>query len=524
MRLLGGTTEQGANRFSQISKALRSSSSDLYALGYSTEDVNQGLANYSKFLGTTGKLGNMSNAELAKGAKSYLKEMDALAKVTGETRKQQEDAMAKLATDAQYQAAVNSMGAEEAKKFAQTINGLPPGLRDVAKDIMVTGTATTEESQQFMALMPKSAAKMAEFAEMSKKGIAPTVAQQQELQNLLKMEGAAQKKQFGDNARYNKDIAKSYNMMNDAANITKDGLVDATKATENAAKTTDGQAAAMEKTKQTLSEFSNGFQMALANSGILDVLMKSFTFLANLVTTFVVPAFTAIANLISTGLTAALDIVIPLFNDYLSPALQILTGAIITGVGYLQEFGSYLYDTFAPVFREIGAFIRDTLYPAFLDIVITIRDDIVPTLMTLWDVISTVVTPVLRFLGNIIMDVVWPAFKDIAGFIKDNLSPIFHTLLAVVGTYVAFKLATMIPALIAMAAGFFAMLVPVLAVTAAVLLLAAPFIAIAAVVGGVAYGFKKLYDYLADLGFGFNMLSDGLKMLGIKFKEFNTWE
>jgi len=108
MRLLGGTTEQGANRFSQISKALRSSSSDLYALGYSTEDVNQGLANYSKFLGTTGKLGNMSNAELAKGAKSYLKEMDALAKVTGETRKQQEDAMAKLATDAQYQAAVNT--------------------------------------------------------------------------------------------------------------------------------------------------------------------------------------------------------------------------------------------------------------------------------------------------------------------------------------------------------------------------------------------------------------------------------
>ncbi len=520
MRLLGGTTEQGANRFSQISKALRASSSDLYALGYSTEDVNQGLANYSKFLGTTGKMGSMSNAELAKGAKSYLKEMDALAKVTGETRKQQEDAMAKLATDAQYQAAINSMGAEEAKRFAQSINGLPPGLREVAKDIMVTGTATTEESQQFMALMPKSAAKMAEFAEMSKRGIAPTVAQQQELQNLLKMEGAAQKKQFGDNARYNKDIAKSYNMMNDAANITKDGLVDATKATENAAKTTDGQAAAMEKTKQTLAEFSNGFQMALANSGILDVLMKSFSFLANLVTTFVVPAFTVMANLISTGLSAALDIVIPLFNEYLSPALQILTGAIITGVGYLQEFGSYLYDTFAPVFREIGAFIRDTLYPAFLDIVITIRDDIVPTLMTLWEVVSSVVTPVLRFLGNVIMDVVWPAFKDIAGFIKDNLSPIFHTLLAVVGTYVAFKLATMIPALIATAAGFLAMIPPVLAVTAAVLLLAAPFIAIAAVVGGVAYGFKKLYDYISDLGFGFNMIGDGLKMLGIKFKEF----
>ena len=521
MRLLGGNTEAGANRFSQISKALRTSSNDLYALGYSTDDVNQGLANYSKFLGSTGKIQGMSNADLAKGAKSYLKEIDALAKVTGETRKQQEDAMAKLTSDAQYQAAVNSMSADAGKRFAQTITGLPEGLRDVAKDIMVTGTATTEESQQFMALMPKSAAKMAEFAEMSKKGIAPTVAQQQELQNLLKMEGSAQKKQFGDNARYNKDIAKTYNMMNSAANITTDGLIEATKATEDAAKTTDGQAAAIEKTKQGLAEFSNGFQMALANSGILEVLMKSFTFLANLVTTFVVPAFTMMANLLSVGLSTALDIVIPLFNDYLVPALQIFTGFLVDYViPAVTDLAAYLKDTFMPVFQDIGTFIKETLYPAFLDMVVFIRDSVIPTLTSIYEVVSSIVVPVLKMLGGIIMDYVWPAFKAIAGFINDNLSPIFATLLTTLAAYVGYQLTMLIPTLLAQIPPMLAMIPPMLAVAGAALLAAAPFIAIAAVIGLAVVGFYKLYEKLADMGYGFNMIGDGLKLLKLKISEF----
>ena len=92
----GATTEAGANRFATVSKELRAASSGLYALGYTTEEINQGLANYGKTIKMQGRQSTMTNAELVAGSKKYLQEMDLLAKVTGETRKQQEDARAKL--------------------------------------------------------------------------------------------------------------------------------------------------------------------------------------------------------------------------------------------------------------------------------------------------------------------------------------------------------------------------------------------------------------------------------------------
>ena len=485
MRLLGGTTEGGAKRFGDISKTLRSTSSDLYALGYSTEDVNQGLASYSKFLGQTGKIGGKSNAELAAGAKNYLKEMDMLAKVTGESRKDQEAAREKLLSDAQYQAAVSSMSAEEAEKFANSINGLPKGLRDVAKDIMVTGTATTEESQQFAALMPKSAEKMAEFAEMSKRGIAPTLQQQQELQNLLKMEGEGAKKQYGDNARYNKDIAKTYGMINDAANINKDGLKQANAEQKDAAKTTDGLAAAMEKSKQTLAEFSNGFQMALAQSGILDTMLKAFSFLANIVQT----------------------VLVPIFTNYLVPAITFL-GALLfdTIIPVFTDIASYLADKLQPIFSDIGDLISNTLYPAFLDMVVFVQSELLPVFQDIAAAIGEMVTPIFNALGAVIKDYVWPAFQAIGSFISNNLTPIMATLLTALTAYATYQLITGIGALIAFGGSLIAATLP--------------FLPLIAAVGLIAAGFFFLYKKLEEMGYGFNMLGDGLRMVGIKFKEF----
>jgi len=507
LRLLGGTTEAGANRFSQISNALRKTSGDLYALGFSTADVNQGIASYSKLMGSVGKLQGMSNADLVKGSKAYLKEIDALAKITGETRKQQEEAQAKLAASAQFQAMVGNMNATEAKKMMATITGLPPGLRSVAEDIMATGTATTEESQQFMALMPKSAAKMAEFAEMSKRGIAPTVAQQQELQNLLKMEGAAAKKQYGDNARYNKDIAKTFMMMNDSANITKDGLVQATAEQEKAIAKTDGMAAQMEKTKQTLAEFSNGFQMALANSGILDLMLKAFTLLAGLVQTFVVPAFNVVAGILTAVLEPALKFLGEIINTYVVPAMQVLVGFFVdTLLPVIQDLATTLKDFFKPIFEEIGAFFRDTLYPAFLDVAVFVRDTFLPTFMDIASAIGEIVTPVFEALGGIIKDYVWPAFQAIGSFIADNLTPIFATLLTALTAYATYQLVTGIGALISFGT----------ALIAATL----PFLPLIAAVGAIAAGFFFLYKKLEEAGFGFNMLGDGLRLIKVKFKEF----
>lgn len=291
LRLLGGTTDGGAKRFSRLSNSVLRTSSDLYALGYSTSDLNEGLLNYTKYLGQTGKLGQQNDAQLIAGSKAYLKEMDLLAKVTGETRKQQEDARAQLLADAQYQAKIASMGEVPAQALANTINSLSPSLRGIAKDIIVTGTATTEESKNFASFMPRSTELMQKFARITEQGGTITQAQQEELRNLMSQEGEERKRQLQSVGKYNQEYAQSYMQVVDASNMQRDALKKAEEQQRAAADGTDKLNQQVEQFKQQLSGFSNEFLMALAQSGALDDLMVTFRKLAGFTTDFILPAF-----------------------------------------------------------------------------------------------------------------------------------------------------------------------------------------------------------------------------------------
>jgi hypothetical protein len=95
MTAFGTTTEGGASNFARVSQNNCAAPAVNYMrLGFSTQDINQGLASYGALMKSQGLQGKKSNAELAQGAKSYLKEMDALAKATGQSRSQIEESMA----------------------------------------------------------------------------------------------------------------------------------------------------------------------------------------------------------------------------------------------------------------------------------------------------------------------------------------------------------------------------------------------------------------------------------------------
>jgi len=488
LRLLGGDTATGAKRFAAISKTLRTSSNELYNLGYSTEDVNQGMANYTKYLGQTGKLGNQTNAQLASGAKNYLKEMDLLAKVTGESRKDQEDARAKLLNDAQFQGKVANMGAKAGEAFANTVNMLPPGLRDVAKDIMVTGTATTEESQKFMAMMPKSAALMQKYAAITDAGGTITAEMQNELNNMLAAEGESAKKQYATIGKYNKDMAGVYMNTVQASNIQNDAMKNATKEQKEAAEKQATLAAAMEKNKQALSELSNTFQMALANSGILDLMMNAFQFLANLTQTYLIPAFNIMA-------------------------------AIVTSVG------GFLLENLKPVFEWLTGFIRETLYPAFLKLAGFIVVDVLPILKSLGSIIKEYIWPTLKFLGGVIYDYVISPFMRLAGTIYNNLTPILLGLGTALGLFAGYIVATNlanianIAVTVAKTLAMLALLGPLALVTLGFLALSSPIGLIVLGVVALIAGFKALYDNGWTLGSAFDAVKDNLKRFGLSITE-----
>jgi hypothetical protein len=394
MRLLGGSTEDGANRFAQLSKQMRTGGymASLNNLGYTTEDVNEGMAGYLKFIGQTGKIGGKSNAELAAGSAKYLKEMDLLAKVTGESRKEQEAARAKLLNDAQFQAKVSSMSAEAGEAFANTINGLPPGLRDVAKDIMVTGTATTEEAQKFTALMPKSAALMQKYAAITEAGGTVTAKMQQELQNTMAAEGKEKKLQFKTQGMYNKEMAGTYVQITNAANIQTDGIKKATAAQEESKKTTDALAAASEASKRRLSELSNSFTMMLANSGMLDSLMSAFEMFAKFIQTFVFPIF-------------------KVFGDILRPIITVLSAILMPA---FKVFGYVMQVALAPL--KLLGFALDVAVKGFYTIKDTIEDVFRPPMM----MISRIVESVSSFLRNNFL----AAIKDVSDFFRDIFKPV----------------------------------------------------------------------------------------------------
>ncbi len=374
---LASNTEEGAKRFSQISKALRTSSSDLYALGYSTEDINQGLATYSANLRQQGLQGKKSNAELAAGAKAYLKEIDMLAKITGEERSAKEAQMKALLADAQFNAAMAGKDENVRKDFANFVGSFGPKMGGFVKDFIATGTTTTEANAKIAAMLGTDV--MNQLTGIRQKMLRNerlTDAEQDLVKKAAKKASEAQMIQSGGALAASRDMDDATGAMVESMGYTENAHQDARKSQDSATAGTDKMNEKMQKAQQMLAGFSNSFQMALANSGMLDLMLKAFQFVAGFVQTFLVPAF------------------------------QIL-GTIITG---------------------ISSIVSDYLYPAFLHISDYITQNVQPIFQAMGDFISTSVIPVFKSISEYVNAELVPIFKSMGEFIDKNLSTILDGL------------------------------------------------------------------------------------------------
>ena len=356
----GGTTEEGAKRFAQISKSLRQTSGDLYALGYSTEDINQGLASYGELMRKQGLQGTMSNAQLAAGAKNYMKEMDALAKITGEERSAKEAQAKQLATDAQFQMAMAGKDEKVRGDFQKLVLGFGPTIGGFVKDFIATGTVTTEANQKVAsALGGETMNELSKLRSKLQNNQRLTDEEQDRLKMIMKKAAEAGSKQAGQAlaaSRDNDDMSKAYI---EALGFQTDAHKKSTAEQNKSAKEGDGFNKKMQETQQRLAQFSNAFQMALANSGVLDFMLKMFTLVANIVQTYVVPAFNILASIITTVGSFLIDVLTPVFQTI---------GTIISTavVPVFQYLGGIVTEYVVPAFEYISAFIQDNLTPIML--------------------------------------------------------------------------------------------------------------------------------------------------------------
>jgi hypothetical protein len=472
---LGGTTENGAKQFASMAKDIRSSQigAQLYGLGMTTEQVNQGMASYVKTYGANGALQGKSTKELAQGAGQYLKELDALAKITGQNREELQKEQEARMKDAQFRAATANLDEKQAKMMNNFISSFPKEQQEAVKEMIATGNITSEAGVMLNNSMPGLAESIIAQGNAVRNGVKVTEASYDRIyaNGVREAKINSKSEEARTQALFNsQQFGNAYIGMAELAKRDADGKK---KALTEQEKVQASQAAAMEKNKQTIAAMSNSFQMVLANSGILDTLMKLFQFTADITMKYLVPAFT-------------------LFSDVISNVV----GSMVDNLG--------------PAVTAVGDFIMKNIYPAFQALVAFVVVDMLPGIMkAVGDFIPVI-------LG--VADAIMPPLQAVGAFIFDNLTPILIGVVGLLGVWAAGIAASNIinasnlvlegarnGTLLASIAGF-------LGVNATLL----PFIAIGA---AVVVGLTALWLVFKKLGGDVQVVGDAFNYMGLKFKD-----
>lgn len=149
LAMIGGTVTSGARQFASVINQIRNSNigDQLRNMGFTVEEISDGLANYARVQARNGRLETMTQQQLAAGTHAYLEEVDRLAKLTGMERSEAEAAMLRAQTSAE----ARLLGAQAldpegfAAGFAR-LEQLPQGLSTALMDSM-RRTQLTQEGQ-----------------------------------------------------------------------------------------------------------------------------------------------------------------------------------------------------------------------------------------------------------------------------------------------------------------------------------------------------------------------------------------
>jgi muramidase (phage lysozyme) len=121
LALFSGSVYQGRQAFADVVEGMDKFKEGLMNTGLSQEQINAGAMSYLKLQSRIGLSQNKSTQELAEGTNKYLLEMDALSKITGETRKGMEDTMEAARSEERFAAKLQELRAAGRVKEAHEL-------------------------------------------------------------------------------------------------------------------------------------------------------------------------------------------------------------------------------------------------------------------------------------------------------------------------------------------------------------------------------------------------------------------
>lgn len=160
MALFGGTANEGAKAFRKLSNELLTSEAgvNLKALGYTTNEVNQGMANYIAMTGGRTKDELKNSKEILNGTQNYLEQLDRLADVTGKSRDQIQAELKQKQDTADMELYKASLSVEDREKFTAVYNDALTKYGQGAADNVLAAAqgraVTTEAGKKYAALAP----------------------------------------------------------------------------------------------------------------------------------------------------------------------------------------------------------------------------------------------------------------------------------------------------------------------------------------------------------------------------------
>ena len=152
--LLSGSVSEGRKQFANIGEAMAPARQGLMNLGMDMKDINEGTAEYLRTQARTGRAQSMTTAQLAKGAQDYLKEMDGLAKLTGQNRSEMQAQRDRMLEQEQSAAKLRSMemsgnkeGADALKSLGNMLGAAGPKMQ-AAFNASITGNLASKDAQE----------------------------------------------------------------------------------------------------------------------------------------------------------------------------------------------------------------------------------------------------------------------------------------------------------------------------------------------------------------------------------------
>src|SRR6056300_225370 len=150
---LFGSVDQGIPQITGLTSRLRDITENEFAkFGLTLDDTSGFLTTFLELERARGNVTRLSQAQLLEGTKEYTKNLVTLSKLTGQSVDELNNQNMAMAADGVFQSQLTKMAAGDAQLLSNSIAALPPGLKQLAREVIGLGAPISETSRELTAI------------------------------------------------------------------------------------------------------------------------------------------------------------------------------------------------------------------------------------------------------------------------------------------------------------------------------------------------------------------------------------